>query len=364
MKEKLDKTVRSAKDFFQKTADRAKQKQTPALFKNITDAFAILWEKVKLFLKSGVDFTPPAKEKIVSFVLKWWHWALGGIFAFVILYYPAGALLYHRIDLNPRFGAGEVKDQQIQSLNTLAELIGREIDKHAFTPNLPFFFPAALLDNMPAFQTGIIDGAQKTAAVFARVNPQAESLKNAAERLAYPASVWHIDAWKPAVSSVKKYRTARHLILEYESEVKEGRQTFNASADALKTIAGDLADNLKECIGEINRQVAAGEKKVLDTQADNVFYNIKGRSYVYFLITRDLKTDFKEAFSDEVLKNKWEKAVSSLKQAVLLQPMIVVNGAAETQFAPNHLLGLGFYLAQAAMDLTEMTQIIRQAENE
>lgn len=363
MKEKLDKTVRSAKDFFQKTTDRAKQKQMPAFFKNTAAAFAVLWEKVKLFLKSGADFTPPAKEKIVSFVLKWWHWLLGGVFAFVVLYYPAGALLYHRIDLNPRFGA-ETQGKQSQSLNTLAELIDREIDKHAFTPNLPFFFPAAVLDNMPAFQTGIIDGAQKTAAVFARVNPQAESLKEAAERLAYPVSVWHVNAWKPAVSSVKKYRTAGHLILEYETDVQNGRQTFNASADALKTIAGALADNLKECAGEISRQVAGGGKKVLDTQADDIFYNIKGQSYVYFLMVRDMGADFKEALSDDAVKSKWEKALSSLKKAVQLQPMIVINGAAETQFAPNHLLGLGFYLAQAALDLTDMAQIVRQAENE
>lgn len=59
----------------------------------------------------------------------------------------------------------------------------------------------------------------------------------------------------------KKYRTAGHLILEYETDVQNGRQTFNASADALKTIAGALADNLKECAGEISRQVAGGGKK-------------------------------------------------------------------------------------------------------
>ena len=346
MKEKLDKTIQSAKDFFQKTADRAKQKQTPSFFKNMTAAFAILWEKVKLFLKSGADFTPPAKEKIVSFVLKWWHWLLGGVFAFIVLYYPAGALLYHRIDLNPRFAAAD-RDGRILSLDTLAELLGSEVDNHEFT-----------------FQTGIIDGAQKVAAVFADVNPQAESLKEAAERLAYPASVWHVDAWKPAVSSVKKYRTARHLILEYETQAREGRQTFNTSPDAFKTIAGALAQNLKECVRKIGRQVAGGEKKVLDTQADDVFYNVKGQSYVYFLTLRDMETDFKDLFANEALKNKWEKALSSLKKAVQLQPMIVINGAAETQFFPNHLLGLGFYLAQAAIDLTDMAQTVRQAENE
>lgn len=81
-------------------------------------------------------------------------------------------------------------------------------------------------------------------------------------------------------------------------------------------------------------------------------------------MVRDMGADFKEALSDDAVKSKWEKALSSLKKAVQLQPMIVINGAAETQFAPNHLLGLGFYLAQAALDLTDMAQIVRQAENE
>ncbi len=347
MKEKWNKTVQAAKSFF----------------KNTAAVFAVLWEKIKIFLKSGADFTPPVKEKIVSFVVKWWHWALGGIFAFIVLYYPAGALLYHRIDVNPRLGE-KVQEDRIRSLNTLAELIERETDKHAFTPNLPFFFPAAILDNMPAFQTGIIKGSQEITETFAALNPQAQQLKEASERLNYPVAVWHVDGWKPAISSVKKYRAAKYLILEYEAEVQKKNQTFNTSPDALKRMFDALAENIKKCIGKIDDRVVKGERKIWDTEADDVFYEIKGQAYVYFLTLRNLKKDFKDLFSEEVLKNKWEKALFSLKKAILLEPMIILNGAAETQFVPNHLLGMGFYLAQSAMNLTDMARIVGQEKYE
>ena len=85
MKEKLGKISQFIKSFFQKLGNGIKNK--PIFFEKTTAVFAVLWEKIKLFLKSGVDFTPPAKEKIVSFVLKWWHWTLGSIFAFIVLYF-------------------------------------------------------------------------------------------------------------------------------------------------------------------------------------------------------------------------------------------------------------------------------------
>ncbi len=346
MKETPEKIIDSVKTFFKKTVKEAPLKKTAAFFKNIS---------VKTVLS--------AKEKIIPFVLKWWHWMLGAVFALMVLYYPAGALLYHRIDINPPFGA-KTQEASVQTLNTLAELIGRETDQYAFTPNLPFFFPAAVLDNMPAFQTGIITAIQKITQAFAVADPQSEPLKKAADLLAYPVNVWHVDQWKPAVSSVKKYRTAGHLISEYAAQEQADRSAFDPSARAAEIIINHLVADLKECIAALNTQISAGEDKIWDTQADNVFYEVKGQAYVYFLMLRDMETDFKNLFLNEALKNKAKKALSALETAVRIQPMIVVNGAAETQFLPNHLSGAGFYLARAALDLTDMAQMVRQVENE
>ena len=69
-----------------------------------------MWKEVKVFLKTSPDFIPPSKEKVVSFVLKWWHWMLGGVFAFLVLYYPAGAVLTHQIDDNPSFMEKRIND--------------------------------------------------------------------------------------------------------------------------------------------------------------------------------------------------------------------------------------------------------------
>ena len=329
----------------------------------IIGIFAILWEKTKIFLKSGVDFTPPSKQKIVSFVIGWWHWLLGIVFAFLVLYYPAGALLYHRIDLNPAFGiekqSDKAENQDVQMLKTLSALIQREVDQNAFTPALPFFFPSVLLDNTPAFQTGIVFGIQKVTNALSEANPEIESLKQAADLLTYPVSVWHVHNWKPAVSSVKKYRTAAQLIQEYQENIISKKMTFNHSKTAVELIVSRLAEEIELCVEILDRQIQSGERKILDIKADDIFYEIKGRVYVYYLMLRDLKKDFETAFDNDQSVQKLQTGMAVLKKALYLQPLVVVNASAETQFAPNHLLGMGFYLSQTALDLVQLTKVLK-----
>ena len=77
-----------------------------------------------------------------------------------------------------------------------------------------------------------------------------------------------------------------------------------------------------------------------------------------------MKNDFKAVFSNKDVASEWETAMAALKKALAIQPMFVVNGSAETQFAPNHLLGLGFYLQRAQTALSDMVQLIQPVENE
>lgn len=321
----------------------------------IGQAFSALWERFTRFLKSSADFTPPAKEKVVSFVLHWWHWMLGGLFAFIILYYPAGALLTHRIDLNMNF-ARRQEPNKSQTATVLADLIGREINRYSFTPNLPFIFPAYILDNMPSFQTGVIRAAEKTTAMLAALNPESEDLKQAAEFLSYPENIWYISGWKPSVSATRKYLAARNLLMQYESTPEDGK--FNNSPAALSSFVAFLAQGLEKNIALLEHQVAAAEKKMIDLNGDNVFYYVKGEIYVYALILRDLPEDFPEFSGNEPLMFLRSEALRDLKKALMLQPLVVINASPETQFAPNHLVGLGFYLSRASADLAEMYRIL------
>lgn len=317
-------------------------------------SFSALWERFTRFLKSSADFTPPAKEKVVSFVLHWWHWMLGGLFAFIILYYPAGALLTHRIDLNMHFAPSQEPNKS-QTVAILADLIDREINGHSFTPNLPFIFPAYILDNMPSFQAGVIRATQKTAAVLAALNPESEDLKQAAEFLAYPEDIWYISGWKPSVSATRKYLAARNLLLQYET-AEEGK--FNNSPAALSALTAFLAEGVEKNIALLERQIAEADKKMIDLKGDDVFYHVKGEIYVYALILRDLPEDFPEFSGNEPLMFLRSEIAGDLQKALMLQPLVVVNASPETQFAPNHLIGLGFYLSRASADLAEMHRIL------
>lgn len=351
---KLKSALLSAKDFFKKIP-------FAEIIKNIGKAMAEIWQKVKVYLKTSPTFTPPSKEKVFSFVLNWWHWLLGGIFAFLVLYYPTGAVLIHQIDDNPDFADKYEKTETPKEISTLYALIDREINKHVWTPNLPFFFPSAVLDNMPAFQLGVMNAAYKIATAVAEENPDARELKNAADLLGYPGTTWYVADWKPAVSANSKYQKALNELKNYETALRNGAE-FNTSPQALAALLKAQANILKECAEKIKKQVAKYEKRPLDFRADNVFYRVKGSAYTVYLSLRDVEEDFSAPFENEDIRKLWIDAEDSLKRALNIRPFFVVNGGPETQFLPNHLLNVGFYISAAEADLRRIIYKINKPE--
>ena len=179
-----------------------------------------------LLIKKGGENAPLLKNGIKDFIVNWWRLCIALLLLIFILYYPAGALIVHDIDVDPDFGAQ--KSRPVPTIDTLAELIRRETDTNVFTPNKPFFHPSTLLDDMPAFQTGVITGIKNVTDILSVVNAQSENLTQAAERLAYPVSVWHVRNWKPAVSSDKKYNKAADLLKTYQkTSRKAGKLSIN-----------------------------------------------------------------------------------------------------------------------------------------
>lgn len=346
--------------FLRSLPERFKQSSVYALLIKIKDSFSNLWKKTKIFLKTTVKFSPPSKEKVVSFVLHWWHWVLGGIFALLILYYPVGALLIHRIDTNLNFvpASSVAFPEAPKTVTTLASLIDREINKHVWTPNLPFIFPSALLDNMPNYQLGIMAEVQRITRVLSVQNPDSKELAEASELLNYPGTIWYLSSWKPAVSSRTKYQAARYDLLRYAENVSEEKETFRNDKDALNSLILSLSASIKENTFVIKKHVEKYEKRLFDMRADDIFYNIQGHAYVYYVTLKAIEQDYKSILEEDQIKVLWQDMLSSLKQALMIQPLLVMNGSPETQFAPNHLLGIGFYLASSRTALQEILFIL------
>ena len=316
---------------------------------------------VSLFRKMRNSF-PAVEHSATSFFIKWWHLGIGGIFAVLVLYYPVGALIVHHIDVKLDFAARRVFFPTLP--NTLSMLIRREISEHMFTPNKPFFYPTAFLDDMPAFQTGVITGVKNIAGILSMVNAQSEKLTEAADRLSYSPFVWHVQNWKPAVSSVKKYKKAKNLLAEYQKSIEQGEETFNVSEEALSSIVEQIAQGLEECVEVLDARIRIGSRKTLDFQADDAFYVVKGQVYVYFLTLRDARRDFSKVFGNEKMEREWYKALESLENALILNPFAIVNASPASQVAPNHLLNMGYYLSRAILALKNFDQILLRLNDE
>ncbi len=315
-------------------------------------AVGLFLGKIKLYLKTSNKFTPHAKQQLLDFAVKWWGWVLAGFVLFVLFYYPAGALVTHRIDLSMALNDGADAPKAVSTLEALGN---RELKRNIYTPNLPFFYPAAVLDNMPAFQTGIFSEIKDFAKTLSVLKPDSEELSRAAELFSYPPDVWYFKGGKPAKSSAAQYKEAVAALSAY----KKSFRASELSVDELPAVVRSLRDSLKREGERIENHIVKNEKKFFDWQADDLFYFVKGRTYVIALLLRDMKTDFPAAFEDETFKALIADAQIALQKALDIQPLIVANASPQTQFAPNHLLGLGFYLSRAQSVLTETEAYLR-----
>ena len=162
---------------------------------------------------------------------------------------------------------------------------------------------------------------------------------------------------------IKKYKKARDLLAAYGKNAAEGTENFNRSAEALRSVVEQMTTGMEEAVQTLASHVRSGERKITDARADDTFYAVKGRLYVYLLTLRDLKKDFANVFADKKAEELRRRAESSLEKAVLLRPAFVANGSPESQIIPNHLLNAGFYLSSAVSELKELENEM-QAGNE
>lgn len=292
---------------------------------------------------------------------------LGVLVVLLLLYYPLGALLVHRIDDNPDFTITDIGRGESRAVAITAALIAREVDSH-WVANDPFFYPTALLDNMPNYQQGIIDALARFAVEMndqiGRIRGSSkvdEDLQTASGRLKYPGTEWLWDpkvSLLPTASSEAQYRNARLALLSYNRRLGKGDAVFDRRADNLLGLIERITSDIGSDSGVIDAQVAAHAGDMLDFSADEVFYRIKGKLYAYYLILREIGQDFAPVISERQAQGAWDQMVSSLRTAATLHPSIIINGAPDAQVEPSHLIALGFYLLRARTQMEEIANIL------
>ena len=289
----------------------------------------------------------------------------------LFLYYPIGMLMVNNIDDDPDFtptGVNAAKTGGSQAVAMMAALIDREVNDNSWVANDPFFQPGVMLDNMPSYQTGIMSALARFSFEMtdqvgrSRGSSEADpDLQKAAGLLQYPGDVW---IWNPTVSlaprasSESQYRTARKALLRYNTRLEAGNATFERRADNLMATIERIVSDLGSQSAVIDDEVRLHSSDFIDMNADNVFYNTKGKLYGYYLILKALGEDFQPIIKEKNLTKNWEQMLSTFREAAELSPWVVINGAPDAAILPSHLASQGFYLLRARTQAREVANIL------
>ena len=281
-------------------------------------------KKIIPFLKKAAQILKKCVWATLRYLKKSWRSVVVFVPCFLVIYYVFGAFLSHKIDTDLRFGESK-QTKGYEAIEIASDLIARETDKHLYTPNLPFVFPAYVLDNMPAFQKGIFKSVSAVVSKVAQSYNE-PSIQKAKELLNYAPNVWLFSKtkdFKIAPSSVAQYRKARRKLVEFN---EQAAPSAIVAQNVKMLIIDDLAD-ISDFLDEKIKTTSA-------LKADDVFYEAYGRLYADYLFLKPFKTESAPQIG---------MALEMLEQALSLDPMIVQNGALGHAFNANHLLELSHF---------------------
>ena len=288
----------------------------------------------------------------------------------LVIYYPLGALIVENIDDDAQFAPQGVAPGESRAVAIAADLVSREIDVHQWTPMQPFFVPAAILDNMPNFQRGIMAALGRFSTEMmdqvgrTRGSSQVDrDLEQARGFLNEQPNIW---IWQPSVSvmptatSAQKYRAGRDKLIAYNKRVAAGQAVFERRSDNLQALIDRIANDIGSDSAVSAQHIVERGGDLFDLQCDDIFYFNKGRLYASYLLLRELGSDFQNVVRDRDLTNAWHGMVETFRIAAELHPWVVWNGYPDGLLVPNHLAAQGFYLLRARTQLREISSILQK----
>ena len=294
---------------------------------------------------------------------------LGVVAALIIGYYPLGGKVSERIDRTEDYDFSSVPEKQLQGIEAISFLIDREVNQHIWTPNLPFFFPAYSLDNMPNFQIGIIRGVKNVVFGLSKQVKCAENqkaatyLSDAAKLLAYPERVWLVspnNKLKMAASSTSQYRKARKKLKNFNQALNNEECFWVRNEKSLYLINQQVIKGLKTARRQLENQIREGNNSWFDTKADDVFYLNQGRLYAYMITLKKIGRDYKQVLMADNLYQDWTAAIRALQNGAEINPDVVLNGKTNGTFMANHLMSLGFYATKTENVLMKINARLKE----
>jgi len=246
--------------------------------------------------------------------------------------------------------------------------------------------PSVLMDNMPAFEYGVLEQVRDLALVmrldFSRSQSQStgdKDLETAQTKLNISHKSWALPSaeseYKDAILAFKRYRN--RLVNTDETEAQFYTRADNL-ADWLSEVEkrlGSISHRLSASVGQsrYNTELAGDKtaKQSTDTaeqvevktdwgKIDDVFYESRGSAWAILQLLKAVEIDFHEVLEDK-------NAVASLKQIIrdleatqetVWSPMIL-NGSG-FGFLANHSLVMANYISRSNAALIDLRRLLEK----
>jgi hypothetical protein len=301
---------------------------------------------------------------------RWAKWGWRALAAVVVVGIPA----YFAIGAAPDFFVsadvasvtpGPV-DKPIQIARTLEKVLAREIEQTVWRPNKPWFYPTAFADNKTNFQLGVLHGVRRSLLEYASRTIRARAdgavdpdLQAALNQLQYPPDVWLLDVSQGfGASSESQYREALAALRAFEARAQGEGQFGELRPDHLLRFVDALNLDLMAHVLTL-QDYGLTKAWVVDTRADDVFYQTKGAAFVYAALAQAVKHDFADILAQKHLGDLWSQFETNIDRLAQFAPLTVVTAPANSVLLPNHLIVQAFYASRCAEILSQIEASLR-----
>ncbi|OUR63335.1 hypothetical protein A9Q74_01240 [Colwellia sp. 39_35_sub15_T18] len=249
--------------------------------------------------------------------------------------------------------------------------------------------PGVFLDNMPAWEFGVLEMVRDMALVMRKdlSRSQSQSLANKHIKVAQPKFNIDNESWAMP-SAESEYRQAIASLYSYRGALvginksKDDHAQFYARADNLASYfeevqkrLGGYSQRLSASVGKerVNTDLAGdnvaqqssyeGARSQVKTswwQLDDVFYESRGAAWALLHLLKAIEIDFDSVLENKNAKISLQQIIRELEasQQSLWSPM-VLNGDGFGVLA-NHSLVMANYISRANAALIDLNELLRK----
>lgn len=294
---------------------------------------------------------------------------VAGFFIFVfIVYYPFGMLIYNGIDDD--LDIAPAPEYSLpggsQAVAVTATVTMREARR--WLPNKPFWHPSAPLDNTPNFQLGMMYAVSRFALELgdhlARDRGSSAIDANAdraAALLRYDGRIWYWGQGNvlPMAKAESQYERGVAALAAYNRDLAAGQAIYARRADNLIVLLDRIASDLGSSSAILDARASRGGG-YWDTQADDIFYNVKGKLYGYAVILNAIGQDFSTVIEEKQAGEIWTNMLTSLRAGAAMDPLVVINGPLDSTLTPSHLAAMGSQVSRAGQQMRELADTLQK----